>query len=162
MPLYLTRLVVGQKQTPKYVPPDDWDGMWKIYTVCSSDNKVSCETRRDINNLPEPHKSNVRKTLFKFFIRAHGGQKIELLFPKKSQCHIGHRFDFRGNEILIRRLWLAGDVRVYFIYLDEKKIIILQSLIKTKDDLTDGEKTHLKNLAERVLNSQLSGELVYL
>jgi len=176
MTIYLKRLSSGFNQEPRYVPPPDHEDMWKVYTVCTSSDARTCTTRSDIAALAHPHKADVRDTLFKFHVRTHTGQEIKELFSKKGQCHPGHRYtDTKGQEVIIWRLWLKGKVRVYFIYLESvnkpthpsylihhKEIATIHSCVKAKDDLDDGEKAHLKHLAENVLKCYNANKQIYL
>ena len=162
MSIILKRLVVKHGSVPRYIPPVDWEGMWRIYTVCSTRDKRSCSTLKDINDLDSPHDESVRRTLIKFSLIAHTGLNIKEQLSKKNQCHPGHKFKYKGKTTTIWRLWLYGVVRVYFCNLDNKEIAILQSLVKTKNDLDDGEKEHLENLAKTLFDCYYANKHDYI
>ena len=134
--------------------PKDWEGSWKIYTVCTEESAKSCTTRKDIKSLQKQNKENARNTYVSFSNKAQTGLPLKELYDEK-QCHIAHEFtlaDPAHQEIKIFRIWGTGKIRVYFIYLPEKRIVMLKTEPKHKDKLSDGEKLELETIAINVLN----------
>jgi hypothetical protein len=87
--------------------------------------------------------------------KAHTGGPLSALYDVKK-CHETHSFKWKAHddhEEKVFRIWGAGDIRVNFIYLPDKKIVILKTWPKRKDKLTQGEKDHLENLAIEVLDT---------
>lgn len=153
MSIYFTRLKVGYPEPLK--APDDWDGGWKIYTVCKTQNPRSCTTRADVDLLCKSDKLVARNTYVSFLNKAHTGQPLSTLYDEK-QCHETHSFKWKAHddrEEKIYRIWGGGDIRVNFIYLPERRIILIKTWPKRKDKLTDGDKLLLEQLARAVLET---------
>lgn len=135
--------------------PEDWDGCWKVYTVCKTDRKASCTTRADVFHLEANDKKDARTSFVNLLNKAHTGQPLSALYDEK-QCHETHSFKWKKhdeNEEKVFRIWGTGDVRVNFIYLPDKRIVILKTWSKRKDKLSSGEKELLEELAKDVLDT---------
>lgn len=153
MSIFFTRLKVGYPEPQK--APDDWEGCWKIYTVCRTIKPMSCTTRADVALLDPNDKLDARKSYITFLNKAHTGQPLSALYDEK-QCHETHLFKWKehdNHEEKIYRIWGSGDIRVNFIYLPEKRIALLKTWAKRKDKLTNGEKLVLEELAREVLGT---------
>ncbi len=76
----------------------------------------------------------------------------------EKKCHPAHEYKrpIKNIEQKIWRLWGVGVIRIYFIYMPEKSIVVLKIDVKRVAKLTKGEKDALKDLAEKVLNSDAS------
>lgn len=153
MPFFFARLKVGWPDPLS--APEDWPGCWRVYTICLSDRHSSCTTRADVAVLSHQDKLDARKSYVNFLNKAHTGQPLSTLFDEK-QCHETHSFKWKphdSHEEKILRIWGAGDVRVNFIYLPEKRIVIIKTWAKRKDKLSDGDKKLLEDIARKVLDT---------
>lgn len=153
MRLYFSRLKPGYPG-PQKLPPDV-EGAWKIYTVLESSNPGSCTTRRDVSALSPEDKAHARRAYISMTERAQTGETFASLYDEK-QCHEAHSFKYHAHdnhETKIFRLRLGGKVRVYFVYLPGKRIVILHTSPKRKDKLDRGEKADLEASARAVLDS---------
>lgn len=153
MAVYFSRLKVGWPDPLS--APDDWNGCWKVYTVCMTDRKHSCLTLADVRSLGEQDRLDARQTYVSFLNKAHTGQPLSSLYDEK-QCHETHSFkrkEHDEHDEKIFRIWGAGAIRVNFIYLPEKRIVFIKTWPKRKDKLTNGEKKLLEDIAKDVFDS---------
>lgn len=162
MSTFLKRISIRYGQVPKYTPPPDWDGMWKLYGICTSQDKRSCGILMDIQNMHHNDKKDAQDTLFKLHLKAHTGLNLKEQFPKKSQCHPGHKFRYKGVDHIVWRLWLKGDVRVYFFYLENREIAIIGSIVKKENDLDASEKLQLQTKTEKLIDCYYSHKHKYI
>ena len=153
MHVYFTRLKVGWPDP--LTMPKDWDGCWRIYTVCRTNRKISCTTRSDIAALTPNDKVDARTSYISFINKANTGQQLAALYDEKK-CHETHSFKWKqydDSEEKIFRIWGTGDIRINFIYLPDMRIVMLKTWPKRKDNLTKGEKDLLEKLAKEVLDT---------
>lgn len=151
MTVYFTRLKVGYPDPQ--VAPDDWEGSWRIYTVCTAKHPASSTTLIDVRALGTNDKADARSTYISFSNKARTGLNLKELYDEK-QCHEAHSFKLNphdNHEIKIHRIWGAGVIRLYFIYLPNKRIALLKTWAKRKNKLTKGEELILEELAKTVL-----------
>ena len=148
MSLYFTRLRHGYPNPPQQ--PSDWEGSWKVYTFCTTQVATSCSTRADVANLPYEDKINARRSYVTLVHKAQTGQPLPELYDEK-QCHGAHTFKHDHQEVKIFRIWGAGKIRIYFLYLASKRIVLLKTCSKRRDRLTDGETMELEQLAKAIL-----------
>ncbi len=151
MSIFLNRLKTGHPHP--LTANQDWDGCWRIYTVCKTSNPASCITRSDISDLNSIERNNARTALTTFSNRAHTGQPFSELYDAK-QCHEALAFIMQpaGNEVKIWRVWGTGTIRIYFCYLPEKNVVILNVASKRQNKLSSGEKIELESRAREVLD----------
>lgn len=152
MAVYFTRLRVGYPD-PLQEPPSH-PNSWKVFTVCSEQTKRSCGTRADIAALKQKSEVDVehaRSAYQGLQKRAAIGHSLQLQYDNDT-CHEAYSFKHNGHEHKVFRI-RQGPVRVYFIYLNDKRIAILKTWTKRKDKLSDGEQLQLKHIAELVLNT---------
>lgn len=148
------RLKVGYPK-PRVHPPD-WDGCWRVYTVCETSDPASCTTRRDISALgSELDESNARKSCVSLINKAHTGRPFSDLYDK-TQCHPIHEYAHTtstGQTELhkIWRIWGTGKTRLCFLYVPGRRIVLLSILAKRKNKLDDGEVSELESSAKAVL-----------
>jgi len=147
MTIFFSRLRIGYPEPLK--EPEDTAESWRVYTVCSSLRRGSCTTRKDVRELGVEDQKKARKAFIALINRAKTGQPLSELYDKK-RCHEAFEINFNGKPIKIFRLRTA-DVRIYFCYLPNKVIVLLKTLSKREDDLSDGEKTEIENIARSVL-----------
>ncbi|MEI6707411.1 MAG: hypothetical protein WCK96_09790 [Methylococcales bacterium] len=134
--------------------PTEAEGSFQVYTLV--DNNVNT-TIVDIQKLENKDKESALKTYIKIFQRVGTGEPLKDMFDG-TQYHQGHNFSYKGNPISIWRLWLAGDIRVYFIFQD-KNILILKTLAKRKDDLSQAEKKHLEDIVKKFIDCQKNNQV---
>lgn len=148
MSVFFRRLTIRWPDSVQ--PPTDWDGCWKIYTICTAANKGACTTIADVRDCSSKDRKDARSSYISFVNKGHTGQNLSDLYDDK-QCHEAHSFKMDGKEIKVLRIWGSGVIRIYFCYLGDKNIVILKTWPKRKDRLSDGEKLQLEDIARRVL-----------
>lgn len=151
MPIFFSRLQFGWPDELRQ--PIDNENSWRIYTACVSASRGSCTTRADIRALDATDKASARSTFVNFSLRAQTGQPLTELYDVK-QCHEAHAFKVHEHDqqlTKIWRLWTAGKIRTYFIYLPSKRLVILKSSAKRENRLSGSEKLELEGLAKAVL-----------
>lgn len=151
MVIYFKRLLYGWPDN--YRPPQDHEDSWRIYTVCISSANTSCTTRADVQALASSDKVSARSTFVSFSLKAQTGKPLTELYGEK-QCHEAHAFKLHEHDqtpTKIWRIWSAGKIRVYFVYLPNKRLAILKTCAKRQDKLDKGEKLELELLAGTVL-----------
>lgn len=147
MSVFFTRLKVGHPEPLR--APEDTEESWKVFTVCRDQNKASCSTRKDVSELERPDKEKARTAYVSLLNKAQAGQPFSAFYDEK-QCHEAHTYNVNGAPFTIYRI-RAGDIRIYFCYLPDKKIILLKTRTKRKNDLSKGEKNELEKIANDVL-----------
>lgn len=147
MTIFFSRLKVGYPEPLKSL--EDLPESWKIFTILSAPNRGACNTRKDVNELASEDKRKARLAFITLINRAQTGQPLSALYDKK-RCHDAFSFYFNGSLFTIYRLRTA-DVRIYFCYLPNKNIVILKTLSKRENKLSDGEESELENIARSVL-----------
>ena len=160
MTIHFARLKVGFPAPRKH--PPDWAGCWKVYTICATSSSGSSTTLSDVNSLEsEKDKSDARKTYVTLLGKAHTGEDFRALYDEKK-CHEAHSFGYvTGNgqidEIKIWRIWGSGKIRMYFLYLPGKRIVMLKTLAKRANKLDTSQSKALEALASDVLDSLQQG-----
>ncbi|NTV94844.1 MAG: hypothetical protein HGA75_05440 [Thiobacillus sp.] len=153
MEVYFTRLKVGWPEPQN--APEDWDGCWRVYTVCKTAKPSSSTTLADLRQLERKDMLDARVSYVSLLNKAHTGQPLSSLYDEK-QCHETHSFKRKLHdnfEEKIFRIWGAGDIRINFIYLPDRRIVILKTWPKRKDKLSTGDKELLETLAKEVLDT---------
>lgn len=151
MPVFFRRPTLGWPDPIE--PPEDWDGAYKIFTVCGTKDPRSCFARADRLALSIGDRKSAQTQLMQLVLRGNQGQPLHTLYHG-SQLHPGHEFTRRPHDkdpikvSLIRN----GAVRVYFIYL-ERKIVLLRTWAKRKDELSLQETLELERLTRDVLDT---------
>jgi hypothetical protein len=130
--------------------PTEAEGSFRVYALV--DNKVNT-TITDIQNLELNDRKSALETYIKIFPRVGTGQPMRNMFDGKKY-HKGHEFEYKNNLISIWRLWLVGDIRVYFIFPNDRNILILKTLAKRKDDLNEAEKSCLEEMVKKIIDCQ--------
>lgn len=155
MLLYFTRLVLPPTL---YKPKPDFVGMWKIYSICLTEERTSSTTLADITALNEADRGAAFSSFVTILQKTHTGEKLSILFNTK--CHEAHTFKFDGNKEKIWRIWGTGTIRVYFIYLNDKTILILKTLAKRKDKLDAGEIAILEDNTSKIYRCLEKNEFI--
>lgn len=149
MTVYFARLKVGHPE-PQQEPPSNAES-WKVYTICTDSSKASCSTRADValikGNADRGSARNAYQGLQK---RAAIGLPLKDQYDEKA-CHESHSFVHNEHEHKIYRLRKEA-IRVYFLYLNEKKILLLKTLVKRKGNLSQGEKDQISEIGKVALN----------
>lgn len=148
MSVFFTRLVLPP--TTGYIGHNDWNGCWKIYTICTAADKRTSTTNEDVKCLAPTDKKAALSSYVNFLNRANTGQVLTELYDEK-QCHEAHSFRMNEEAVKIFRIWGTGVIRIYFLYLPEKIILILKTWPKRKDKLSSGEKVQLEEIARQAL-----------
>lgn len=156
MTIHFHRLPYGWPDT--YQQPTDHDGSWRIYTTCTDGSPRSCTTRADLQQLEKIDLLSARSTFVSFSLKAQTGQPLSELF-NETQCHEAHEFKLHKHDqqpTKIWRIWKAGKVRTYFVYLPNKRLVILKTAAKRVDKLSAGEKLELETAARAVFSTIVS------
>ena len=145
--------IIIQRFTLKHLIPDhecspDSEESFKIYTLTDNGKNTTLE---DIKSLEINDKRFARTAFIKLFQNAATGEPFHKIFDG-NQFHTGHEFDYHNNHIKILRLWLAGDIRIYFIFLPKHTVVILKTLAKRKNDLNKAEKKELENITKKIID----------
>ncbi|MBI5435913.1 MAG: hypothetical protein HY937_02175 [Nitrosomonadales bacterium] len=146
--MFFTRLILPPDTG--YKTPVDWNGCWKIYTICTAADKRTSTTNEDVKCLNQTDKKAALSSYVSFLNRANTGQVLTELYDEK-QCHEAHSFKMNEEIVKIFRIWGTGVIRIYFLYLPKKVILILKTWPKRKDKLSNGEKVQLEGIARQVL-----------
>lgn len=148
---FFTRLKIGHPGP--LVAPKDTPNSWKVYHICETSNCGSSTTFSDVAQLDSMDTKQARETFIHLSNSAQTGLALNKLYDEKK-CHEAHSFIPNGasHEEKIWRIWGSGAIRIYFIYLQDKKIVILKTSPKRTSVLTKGEKKHLEDMAQMVLN----------
>ncbi|MBW8892727.1 MAG: hypothetical protein JF617_11505 [Burkholderiales bacterium] len=150
MTIFFKRLKVGHPEPLSM--PQDAPNSWKTYTILESRQPQSCMTRADIAALDTSDRHDARTSFIALVNRAQTGEPLTELYDKK-RCHEAFTFKPFENspiEIKVWRIWGAGAIRIYFIYL-KKNIILLRTIAKRKQKLSKGEEGEIKSIAKLVL-----------
>jgi len=126
---------------------------WKVLK-CFSSTAPKVNFHEDIKNL-QPADRRKAKNLFTVL-----GQKCESGTPlnemydkKKLHCALEFSYKNRKGEHVIDNVWRIrqDELRLYFIYLNGKIIVLLHLWYKRNDTLSDSEEKQLGKLAEAIL-----------
>ena len=151
MKVHFTRLRVGHPEPLRQ--PVDRPGSWRVYVICNGPSERLNTARDDIRACSsEADMLAMRTSFISFLAKAATGLPLEALWDEK-QCHEAFSFKHEHHEHKIIRFWGAGKIRVYFVYLPSKVIVILKSKAKRSDKLTVGDETELKDIAKSVCNT---------
>jgi len=149
MTLALRRLKIEHFCSNQKSPLVDPADAFKVYGIVENrTNDLVFEDLRSLSN--EADKKSARTALIKLLKHAENGPPLEKCFDSK-QCHPIHQFLHQNDNIKIWRLWLAGVIRICFIYLPSNRIVILNILPKRQDSITKSQKGNLENLALDIL-----------
>ena len=150
MTVYFDRLKVGYPDD--HIRPEDWDGCWRVYTICETNNGYSCTTRADARLMVATNDLlDARRSWGSLLQKAHMGGNFSALYDEK-QCHDVHTFKFNNVEHKIWRIRGSGDIRMYFIYLPDMRIVLLRTEPKRKPSLRKAEKKQLADMSIEVMN----------
>ncbi len=149
MHIYFTRLEVGYPGPLKH--PQDFENSWKVYVICRSSEKSSSTTSSDVKGYRgTSDQKDMRTSFIALLEHAQSGQPLERMYDEKK-CHEAHTFAHDGKSWKIFRIWGTGVIRIYFMYLPNRHIVILKTKPKRVDKLSAGEKQELENLALDVI-----------
>lgn len=145
---HFTRLRFGYPDD--YRPPTDKPGSWKVYVICSPDNPGDNEAKKDVWAMEEADRIDARMSFVGFNNRTNLGKPLADIYDEK-QLHEAHSYKANPHDQTAKkifRIWGSGKIRIYFIYLLDKKILILKTAPKRTDRLKKGDKLELENLAK--------------
>jgi len=148
--------------TIKHFDPDsprchtETEGSFKVYTLVKDGKNTTFE---DIKNLEVNDRKPARSAYTKLFNRTDNIEPLDKNFHGR-EYHKGHEFQYQGDTIAIWRLWLAGTIRIYFIFTPPKNILILKTLAKRKEDLNESEKKRLENMVKEIINCQKNNNVI--
>lgn len=150
MTIHFTRLRVGYPDPLKH--PPDQPGSWRVFVTCDGPSENFSTTRKDVNACAsQTDKSTMRSAFIAILAKAVTGLPFEALWDEK-QCHEAHTFTRNHQEEKIFRI-RSGSIRIYFIYLPCKIILIIKSKAKRTDKLSSGEKKELADMVTDVLDA---------
>jgi len=133
-----------------YIPPErENPDAFKVYELVKDDKNLTLEYLTSLKDRLD--KKNAMGAFKKLLSFAELGDLFHAAFDKKK-LHPSHVFKYRAAEKKIWRLWLVGDIRIYFVYMGQKSIVILNTAPKRAPKLSEEEKNHLSELATQVLD----------
>lgn len=148
--------------TLKHFDPDsprchtDTQGSFNVYSLIRDGKNTMFE---DIKNLEDNDRNSARSAYIKLFNRTDNTEPFRENFHGR-EYHKGHEFEYQGDTIPIWRLWLAGAIRIYFIFTPPKNILILKTLAKRKDDLSKAEKKRLEDMVKEIIDCQKNNNVI--
>lgn len=132
------------------MPAADHPNSWRVFHVCETEGKHTSTLYADIRALDAKDREQARSSLATFQTRAQTGMDLSAMYDAKK-CHEAHSYSRTdGSEQKIWRIWGAGKIRIYFVYLDAKRIVVLKVCTKRVDKLSGGEKSELEERAKAV------------
>lgn len=125
-----------------------------IVLKCFSSETPKVNLHEDIKKL-QPNDQAKAKTLFTVLgQKCESGSPLTAMYDKKK---LHNALDFSYNnqkgEHVTDCIWRIrqDNLRLYFIYLQNKSIALLHLWYKREDELSDSEKMHLTKLATAIL-----------
>ena len=113
-----------------YIPPDhENEDAFKVYELIKDDKNLTLEYLTSLTDRID--KKNAIASFKKLLSFAELGHLFHVSFDKKK-LHPSHGFKYRAAEKKIWRLWPVGDIRIYFIYMGQKSIVVLNTAPKRK------------------------------
>jgi len=132
------------------------ENSWKILKCFSSESPKS-NFHDDIRNLQAIDHSKAKNMFVTLGQKCESGIPLNELYPIES-LHAAHTFSYTNHdgEHVIDNIWRIrqGDLRLYFIYLSNKRIALLHLWYKRKNQLSMSEKKQLETLAIAVIQSK--------
>ena len=147
MSITLKRLPIGYF-IKNYQCPPDTDDSFKIFALFENNKNTTFD---DISNLSVSDIAAARTSFIKFHKNAVTGRPFKEIFDG-AQFHTGHAFKYRDQTETVRRLRLVGDVRIYIYFLPNRNIVVLKTLAKRENSLSEGEKSFLEDITKKVIN----------
>lgn len=132
---------------------------WKVFGHCETKDPDSLSILQRLAEFDDKDASAVVDGLIKLLQRAPAGQPLEGTYNKK-QCHEAFSFKYKGKARKVWRIWPGGVVRIYFMYGNDKNIIVSWALAKREDKLTVAEKNELESLFKALIDAQEANQLV--
>lgn len=155
MTIYFTKLTVGYPDELKLQPEEL--GAWRLYVICAERRQNTSFLRSDIGDMAKADKISARTSLVNFSERTKAGFLLSDVYDSK-QCHVAHTTK-RGNPpvlVDVWRIWGSGKIRVYFMYLPDRRIVVLKISPKREQKLTAEQKSVLDGLVALVMD-ELNG-----
>jgi phage-related protein len=146
--LKFQRLKVGYPNLAS--PPNETGNSWKVYLVCKSDAYTSCNGVTDLLGLSQEDKDDARLSYISLNGKAATGEPLQNLYDGRK-LHEAFQFTHKNTDIKVFRIWGSGKIRIYFIYCVDKKIVVLKTMTKRTQKITNGEKEEIKCLAIKVI-----------
>lgn len=152
--VYFTRLRVGFPDPP--APLEDKANSWKIYVTCQSTNYRWTDPLLDVRQMEDEDKLRARSALVGMMAKCNTGMPLNALYDEKV-CHTAHEFSYaatsgKHDPVKVWRI-RGSDIRIYFIYLPGKVVLILKISPKRTDTLDKAKKKQLETLAKAALNT---------
>lgn len=151
MEIYFVLLKINYPKTLQ--PLTEVEGSYRPYGITYTIDGRKCTLYKDFKALKNANDvKHVRQGFLNLYHRCHTGLPLKDLYDEK-ELHNTHDFSHEGKQVTIFRI-REGCIRFYFIYLCEKKVIILKVSSKRKDKLTKSEQSELEELAKKALAYQ--------
>ncbi|EAW6366324.1 hypothetical protein [Salmonella enterica] len=126
---------------------------WKVLK-CFSSTTPKANLHEDIKNLQPSDKAKAKNLFTVLGQKCEPGTPLNEMYDKKKlHCALEFSYKNKKGEHVIDNVWRIrqDELRLYFIYLHEKTIVLLHLWYKREDDLSASEKKQLGKLAEAIL-----------
>jgi len=124
------------------------DDAFKVYELVIDGKNA---TLGYLSSLDHKDKKSALLSFIKLLAFANTGKLLHELFDE-IKLHPAHEFKYKDGDKKIWRLWIVGDIRIYYIYLPNKFIVVLNTAPKRKQKLNKSEKEYLEKLAIHVFD----------
>lgn len=137
--------------------PVDRPESWKVYVVCVAERPGANTTMADVRALGSvADKEAARNSYIKFLNRAQTGVNLSALYDE-GECHVAFTYTREDGSIeKVWRIWGNSKTRLYFVYLPDRRIVLLKTLAKRVDQLSEGEESEIRDIAEAVIQTYQS------
>lgn len=145
MAYYFARLEVGYPDP--LTRPQDQRNSWRVYVLCTGRTTGSSTTRADVQACQSAtDQASMRSAFMSLLNRAVTGQSLTDLYDVKT-CHEAFEYLRQGMPTKVWRI-RNGNVRLYFIYVSPKRIILLKTSVKRTQKLSKAEENEIIELAD--------------
>ncbi|EPA6066319.1 TPA: hypothetical protein QHJ11_004856 [Klebsiella aerogenes] len=126
---------------------------WKVLKCFSSTNPKA-NLHEDIKNLQPSDKKKAKNLFTVLGQKCEPGTPLNEMYDKKKlHCALEFSYKNKKGEHVIDNVWRIrqDELRLYFIYLHGKTIVLLHLWYKREDDLSESEEKQLGKLAKAIL-----------
>lgn len=126
---------------------------WRVLK-CFSNTTPKANLHEDIKKLQQGDARKAKNMFTVLGQKCESGAPLNEMYDKKK-LHEALEFSYtnKKGEQVIDSVWRIRqeDLRLYFIYLSDKRLVLLHLWYKRVDKLSAAEKSHLGNLAGAIL-----------
>lgn len=157
MTVYVRRLTQADV-APGDHPISEALDAWKVYVVCRSVNAHDSSVLEALDNWRGTDRASLASGLRNLVKKAALGGLLEEQFNRK-QCHHMHEFKRNGKTCKVWRV-RQNDVRLLFYYGADRRLVIVEALIKREDKWEDGERRRAQVFVENYLDAWEASKVV--